>query len=559
MPAKMVEAEEIIRERAKFPGVVGLVSGPTQKGALAVPVHLQNDLICVKLTNGRVQIAYNPLSQAAKAPMRLMRIELADSPLDTEPGELIATAEVIRDVRLSLEQKVGANAAEIKSAAVDQFKKWVQEAKDLGATDMHLRIRGGGRADVEVRVDGELEHLADSKTGLTDESVLDVIRNAFEVLADRHSNSDGSFSDNETRSCMIDRHLGIANLRLRFASQKGHYGPKATIRLLTTEISHEPRSLESMGFAASQCRLFERAQRLEAGIILQCGVTGSGKTTVAKTFLETHPKNGCGALYQVADPVEYLIKGVHQINIQRSLLTLVEAGKKDPYQEVVESLMRMDPDGIDLGEIRDPISAGAAASVAKSGHLAMGTLHTKSIAGILNRLVDKKIGLTRDELTSSEVLGMASYQALVPLLCPVCAMDRVSAVQMARQKDQQSDARYIESVLQILETRFKVNTAGMRFRNSEPCSNCNGRGTKRLTIVAEVMMPDDKWLDLSAVGNDRGAWRHYRESYSDRDLNSENLDGKSVLEHMLLKATKGLVDPTGIERFGVLDSYEVIR
>lgn len=154
-------------------------------------------------------------------------------------------------------------------------------------------------------------------------------------------------------------------------------------------------SFAEMGFAPSHVEMFERAQRLDAGAIGQMGVTGSGKTTAAKTFIETHPKYGSAAMYQVADPIEYPISQMHQIYVQRNLMTLNETGKKDPYSEVIEALLRNDPDLVDVGEVRDVLSARAMANIAKSGHLSMFTLHVDSVAGAINRLTDPKVGLTR--------------------------------------------------------------------------------------------------------------------------------------------------------------------
>lgn len=551
---------DVIKDMSRFPGWTTILSGPTATGALNVPVHLQEKLIAVKLTNGRVVLAYDPSEIAQlKQRMGLMRAALTDMNVQVEQKNIAVSADILKEIRIAGEGRANQGSSEIRSASVEQFKSWVRAAKEMGATDMHLRISGGSRGEVMVRVDGELEQLPESKVGLTDNQVLLAIKSAYESLADRHSNSDGNFSELETRSCIIDAGLGIPNLRLRFASQRGFYGPKAVIRLLTTEVDNKPMSFDEMGFSPSHMAQFEKAQRLEAGIIFQCGVTGSGKTTAAKTFLETHPRNASASIYQVADPVEYLLRGVHQINVQRSLVTLAESGRKDPYIEVVESLLRMDPDMIDVGEVRDSISARAAANIAKTGHLALGTLHTDSIMGVVNRLVDPSLGLSRAELTAANVLALLSYQALVGKLCQNCATDSKAAISSARLQGRSRDARYIAHVEQVLRDRMKVDVTGLKYKNHEGCSVCRGRGTKGLTIVAEMMTPDDEWLDLSGEGKDRAAWRHYRHTYSDRDLSSPNMEGKTVLEHAIYKAVLGQIDPCGVERFGDLQKFEVLK
>ena len=550
--------ESVIKEAAKFPGWLSVLSGPTMADALHVPVEWQDRLLAVRLTSERIAIAHDPAHFAElKSRIYLMRTELASMGLAVEPLNLSVAPEVLREVRLAAEKKSASHgSSEVRSAAVTQFREWISQAKELGATDVHLRIRGGGRGDVMVRVDGDLEHLPASQAGLTNHQVLTCIKAAYESLADRHSNSDGNFSEHETRSCIIDSQLGISNLRLRFNSERGFYGPAAVLRLLSTSVSHQPMGFAEMGFAPSQLALIQTAQRMESGLTIQCGITGSGKTTVAKTFLETHPKNGIGAFYQIADPVEYLLRGVHQIGVQRSIATLSQGNKKDPYTTVVESILRMDPDIVDVGEVRDPISARAAAIIAKTGQMALATMHTGSVMGILNRLTDANIGLTRSELTGGDMLGLLTYQALVAKLCPHCAIDYKEAL---RRLDARADLRahaYLVHVVGALRERLHLDVTGLKFRNHEGCEACRQRGTKGLTIVAEMMIPDDEWLDLSAAGKDRAAWRRYQETYSDGDLTSGDMTGKSVLEHALYKALQGQIDPTGLERFGLLDKYQ---
>ena len=551
------QLSETIKESGKFPGWISVLSGPAVTGALNVPPELQDKLLAVKLTSGRVVIAYDPSEIAElKSRISLMRSELSDAGHSVDANSLPVTAGVLKEIRLAAEKKAHQGAGEIRSAAVSQFREWIEQAKALGATDVHLRIRGGGRGDVMVRVDGDLEHLPDSQAGLTNNQVLTCIKAAYEALADRHSNSDGMFSEMEPRSCIIDTQLGIPNLRLRFNSLQGHYGPMAVLRLLTTSVDFKPMSFESMGFAPSQCALLQKAQRMEKGLMIQCGIPGSGKTTVAKTFLETHPKNGIGAFYQVADPVEYLIRGVHQIDVQRSIATASQDGKKDPYSTIIESILRMDPDALDVGEVRDSISASAVAVAAKSGQIALGTLHTGSIMGIMGRLTDDKIGLSRGELTSGKILGLLTYQALVAKLCSQCALDEKEAL---RRFDAQSDKRphaYLSLTVKTLRDQFALDVTGLKFRNHEGCSVCRQRGTKGQTIVAEMMIPDEDWLDLSAAGNDRAAWRNYQERYSDWDLTSGDMTGKSVFEHAVFKALQGEIDPTGIERFDLFENYQ---
>lgn len=551
----------VINTLAEFPRREEVLSGPQASSpGLQVPATLQDHVLVVKTDATRAVLVYDPAHTArVKSYFAPLRSATIAQGLIMDGVPLLASSAVLRDVRLAAEAaKAKSSLAGASSSGANLFRQWVETANAAGATDVHLGIIDGGRGQVSMRVDGELEPIAATGEGVyTDRDVRNAMKAAFENMADLHSNNDGTFSDAKSMSCMIDSRLGLPNIRLRFSSQRGFFGPKVVCRILHSELDMPAMPFTHMGLAPSQVELLHRAQRLESGAIVQTGVTGSGKTTAAKTFIETHPKNGLSAMYAVADPIEYLLRNVHQIYVQRDLITLETQGKKDPYSEVIESLMRMDPDLIDVGEVRDQISARAVANVAKSGHVSLCTLHTDSMGGIVNRLTDPKLGLSRQELTSSKVLGFLSYQALIPKLCQ-CALDQVSVEQWHHAHQQSHEAVYIASLIQTLHDKFKLPAEAFRYRNPEGCLHCRQRGTRGLTMVAEMMMPDDQWLDIAATGNDRAAMRYWRETYSNRQIDSPDMNGKLVVEHTVYKALMGQVDPRNIERFGPLDQLEVI-
>ncbi|ABM59417.1 type II secretion system protein E [Verminephrobacter eiseniae EF01-2] len=559
------KSPEVIRQIADFPPHKDVLTSPRSPNiGLRIPAEFQDMIIAIGLEATRARVALDPQFEAQVARyIPPIRSALGAAGVWVHRTPLLADASVIRAVRLNAER--GADTTSClggKSDGANLFREWVTLAKEEKATDLHIRILDGGLAEVLMRVDGELEPITGSDRGLfTKFDALDAMKSAYEMLSDRHSNSSGTFSESETLSSMIDTALGIANIRLRFSCLRGLYGPKAVVRLLASSAADSAMTFASMGFAPSHIELFERAQRLDCGAIGQMGITGSGKTTTAKTFVEAHPKYGRSAMYQVADPIEYPMLHMHQIYVQRSLLTLNEHGKKDPYNVAIESLMRSDPDLVDVGEVRDILSARAMANVAKSGHLSMFTLHVGSIAGAINRLTDPHIGLTRQELTGAGLLGLLDYQALVPILCPRCCMDQAGIVDcLHRAGDGQSlrEARYIRYLARTINERFDIEPRILRFRNLSGCEHCRRRGTTGLTICAEILLPDDDWLDLSAAGKDREAMRDWRLRFSDKNPTSENMNGKLVIEHALYKACKGVIDPRNIERFGQLATLEIL-
>lgn len=558
--------ENVVQQIADFPPHKDVLTHPRSTNiALRIPKELQDKILVIKLEATRGRVVYDP--QFAKQVMPYIapiQSALGEVGISTGGLPFFADTSVIRAVRLNSEKNTDTKSSiGSKSDGANLFREWIRAAKEEKATDVHIRILDGGQAEVMMRVDGELEPISGSDRGLfTALDAMTAIKSAYEVLSDSRSNNSGTFSETSTLSSMIDAALGIPNLRLRFACLRGLYGPKAVIRLLPSNVSGKPLSFHDMGFARSHIQLFERAQRLDAGAIGQMGITGSGKTTAAKTFVETHPKYGSAAFYQVADPIEYPMSHMHQIYVQRNLLVLHEEGRKDLYSEAVESLLRNDPDLVDVGEVRDLLSARAMANIAKSGHLSMFTLHVDSIAGAINRLSDPKVGLTREELTGGNLLGLLAYQALVPLLCPHCKLNQQQVTQALHQRGDANALReehYIDHLAKVLSERFGLEPNILCWRNLAGCEHCRHRGTKGLTICAEVLMPDEKWLDLSAAGKDREAMRQWRHNYSDRNITSEDMNGKLVIEHAIYKAHMGLIDPRNIERFGQLLTMEILK
>lgn len=577
-----LQQQQVIDNYNALPKWTDVLTGTHATGSFEVPESLQDLVMGIKLTSSSMVLAYDPVATQRVLPyLGAISNEATQRGLTVKPGHLLVTTEVLKKLRLAADGRQNVSTKSNSPALTDEiahFREWVETAKEVGATDIHMNLLDGGRGEVMLRVDGEQEHLPQSRLGLSSRDVLRVMRAVYETLADRHSNSSGSFSETAPLACMVDSKLGIANLRLRFATMKGVFGPKCVMRLLPTEIDAQAMAFEDMGFAPSHMVLLETAQRMSQGLGLQCGITGSGKTTAAKTFMETHPLNGRSAMYQLADPIEYLLRGVHQIPIQRDLVDVDTSAQKGPYTVAIEAALRMDPDLVDVGEIRDRFSARAALTIAKSGHMSLGTLHVGRIEGIANRLCDEAIGLSRNEITGTDMLALLTYQALVPKLCPHCCLDHGSIQSQYRQlestaQDSQSrttfakESAFLVRLLLTLSNRFDVDLHRLRFRNNEGCAHCRGRGTKGLTMVAEMMIPDRDWLDLTQEGQDRAAWHQYRQNHSDlmnagmrMAFDSPNMDGKTVQEHALYKAIAGadghgMIDPRRVDAFGPLERY----
>ena len=163
-----------------------------------------------------------------------------------------------------------------------------------------------------------------------------------------------------------------------------------------------------LGFVWTSKRQIDKSLAKKSGMILVTGPTGSGKTTTLYSMMQelnTEERK----VITLEDPIEYELPGIVQSEVnERNSYT---------YANGLKALMRQDPDIIMVGEIRDLDTANTAAQAALTGHLVLSTLHTKSAAETLERLLN--MGLPSYILSSS--IDIIIAQRLVRKLCTHCS------------------------------------------------------------------------------------------------------------------------------------------
>lgn len=183
------------------------------------------------------------------------------------------------------------------------------------------------------------------------------------------------------------------------------HGEKIVIRILRKDSFSYGK--ETMGLRPDDEERINRIKKNSYGIILGTGPTGSGKTTTLYSILKdlnTPNKN----IITIEDPVEYMIEGINQINVN------VKAGMT--FAAGLRSILRQDPDIIMVGEIRDGETAEIAIRAAITGHIVLSTIHTNDAASTVIRLVDMGI---EPFLVASSMVGIIS-QRLVRKICISC-------------------------------------------------------------------------------------------------------------------------------------------
>jgi type II secretory ATPase GspE/PulE/Tfp pilus assembly ATPase PilB-like protein len=198
---------------------------------------------------------------------------------------------------------------------------------------------------------------------------------------------------------------GVRRVDYRISFAPSVYGQKLVVRIL--DAATAPSTIKNLALPDWMEEELSRAVEQDAGMVLVCGPTGSGKTSTLYSVVRSLDL-GQRNITTIEDPVEIQIEGVTQLPVDE------EKGKG--FSDLLRTVLRQDPDVILVGEIRDAETARIAMQASITGHLVFSTLHTKDTVGTVFRLLD--LGVEPYLLTQALQLILA--QRLVRKLCPQC-------------------------------------------------------------------------------------------------------------------------------------------
>jgi type II secretory ATPase GspE/PulE/Tfp pilus assembly ATPase PilB-like protein len=247
----------------------------------------------------------------------------------------------------------------------------VQQAYQLKASDIHLENQSQG-VRVRFRVDGVLHPIA-QLSGEKYHHLLSSIAVAANI----------SVNDPDAQTGHINREYHMATgetvtVNLRVEAVPTAYGQDTVMRLFNIKL--ELLKLDNLGLSERERRVVDDVIRHPTGLVLMVGPTGSGKTTTMYSLINTlnSPER---KIITLEDPVEYFMPGVVQIPVNSEK-------SKTSFAEKLRAVLRLDPDVVMLGEIRDQDTARTALQAALTGHLVMSTFHAGSAAAALTRMLD---------------------------------------------------------------------------------------------------------------------------------------------------------------------------
>jgi general secretion pathway protein E len=245
---------------------------------------------------------------------------------------------------------------------------------------------------------------------------------------------------------------------IRVATMPTIHGESIAIRFLSA--TNQVPDIGKLGMAGRDIEQLKQQSLHAHGLIVVTGPTGSGKTTTLAAVLE-FLNDPARKILTIEDPVEYQVEGVNQIQVRPDIgLT---------FATTLRSMLRLDPDIIMVGEMRDSETAKIGVNAALTGHLVLTTLHTNSAAGAITRLLDLDV----QAFLIASTLRCVVAQRLVRKLCTSCRTPYTAEGDVVTQLGLAKTAK------------------PMRLWKANGCDHCNGTGYLGRAAIFELLVVDE--------------------------------------------------------------------
>jgi len=285
-------------------------------------------------------------------------------------------------------------APEAEAPVLRNLNLLIQKAVRNRASDVHIEPQED-RLQIRFRIDGVLQDMMSLPLNIHAALISRLKIMGRMNIAERRRPQDGRFSVN------VDNE----NIDVRVACGNTVHGEMAVLRLLPK--SGVVLDLAGLGFSPGTLERYQQILKLPFGMILFGGPTGVGKTTTLYASINQLNRMERNIM-TIEDPVEYKFEGVNQFQVNPK----ADIG----FANSLRAFMRLDPDVILVGEIRDSETARVAIQAALTGHLVFSSVHANDAVGVMYRLVDLGV---EPFLLCSALAGTVS-QRIVRRICPHC-------------------------------------------------------------------------------------------------------------------------------------------
>ncbi len=256
--------------------------------------------------------------------------------------------------------------------ATDMLAYLVQQAHRLAASDIHVENQKNGTR-IRFRIDGVLHPIA-KITPEKNRILLSAIASAGNISTSADDSQQGHIAEHVRMSDGSE-----VDVNLRVETVPAVNGIDIVMRLFN--MSQEMYNLDKLGLSPNERKVVDDIIAKPSGLVLTVGPTGSGKTTTLYSMLNSLNTEE-RKIITIEDPVEYQFEGITQISVT------TKTGKDSDFANKLRAVLRLDPDVVMVGEIRDMDTAKTALQASLTGHLVLSTFHAGSAAAALTRLMD---------------------------------------------------------------------------------------------------------------------------------------------------------------------------
>lgn len=408
-------------------------------------------------------------------------------------GKLEETLSRIPTVSEATDEQSLIEAAE-ETPVASALRLVVDEAAKARASDIHLEPQED-RLRVRYRIDGALQEVMSLplKIHLPLTSRVKIL--ADMNIADHLRPQDGQFST-ETKGREID---------IRVATVPTVHGEATVMRLLDKSLGLI--DLPELGFSKEAYSQYENMLNVAFGMILISGPTGSGKTTTLYASINQMDR-ASKKIITIEDPVEYRFENISQIQVNPKAGLTFASG--------LRSILRLDPDTILVGEIRDGETSRIAVQSALTGHLVLSSIHANDAVGVVFRMLDLGI---EPFLVSSSVIGVVA-QRMARRICPHCMVEKEG------------------TLMEQLAFHNATGEHRSKFLRGEGCDMCAHTGYRGRVGLFEVLPISDKLRMMVLRG---AATSEVRETAIEEGMVPLMKDG-------MLKVQEGITTPSEVLR-----------
>ncbi|MCV9879282.1 GspE/PulE family protein [Brenneria izbisi] len=457
--------------------------------------------------------------------------------------EFVALSDLRERRRKNADESKGISLADLNNVSARQKEvlEYFEQGKAFHASDIHMII-DAELCRIQFRIHGELETV-DEVTG------NEGTAQASTIILSMCDVTETQFYPNRKQDGRVKaeflRRVGLFGAR--YSHTPTASGLYVVMRIIPDDGDNVP-SLDQLGLLPQQQQLSQQMLRTPEGIVLLTGPTGSGKSTTLRSFSAMYLERTRGRkrLLTIEDPPEGRIAGAIQTPI------IADKSNADAVQQAWDnassSALRLDPDAILMGEIRDDVSLKAALYASETGHLVLSTLHANSAVGSLRRM--GLMGISEEMIADPQLLIGLISQRLVQVLCPHCRVPWEKKVPLLSPEQRERLERYcnVENVCQV---------ENLYFRHEEGCSHCQKKLNDRIvsggvvgrSVVAEVMRPDAQFMSLYLSKGQLAARQYWIDS----------LGGITRRTHLLHKLNTGQVDALDADLVCPLDEDQMLR